>query len=46
MILYSEKNSQSITDAGTQILLNLEKYFNSFGRKVNRKNKAIRIYER
>lgn len=45
-MVYSEKNSQSITDAGTQILRNLEKYFNSFGRKNNRKNKTIRIYER
>ena len=45
MILYSEKNSQSITDAGTQILRNLEKYFNSFGRKNNRKNKTIRILD-
>ncbi len=39
--LYDKGRSQSITDAGTEILLNMQKTFRAFGRKC----KIERIYE-
>jgi hypothetical protein len=38
--LYDKGRSQSITDAGTEILFNMEKVFRAFGRKA----KIERIY--
>jgi hypothetical protein len=39
--LYDKGRSQSITDAGTEILFNMQKAFRAFGRKC----KIERIYE-
>ena len=40
--LYDNVNAQSITDAGTEIHLRMEKIFRAFGRKT----KIERIYEK
>lgn len=39
--LYDEGRAQSITDAGTEIMLKMDKVFRAFGRK----SKIERIYE-